>query len=151
MEKNNLTFREVTEQDYAFLIALRRATMNPHYIQMGKTPDEQINAQRVLDHYESTRIIVLEGVSVGMVKAYSEGSDWILSQIQVKADYQGRGIGTAVVKQIIDTAPENTKGVRLSVLKGNRAIKLYQRLGFKIAEEGDSFYRLLFQLDLSKK
>jgi RimJ/RimL family protein N-acetyltransferase len=51
----------------------------------------------------------------------------------LKTEYRGKGIGTALLKELIDELKEKgIKGISLSVDPGNlAAVKLYQRFGFK--------------------
>lgn len=55
--------------------------------------------------------------------------------IMVHVDYQGKGIGTALLKKIIDLADNWLMLVRLELtafVENDGAIKLYQSLGFQI-------------------
>ena len=55
--------------------------------------------------------------------------------------FQGRGIGTQVMKQLIGEAATAGQAVCLDVVKINRALRLYERLGFRITgEEERKFY-----------
>jgi putative acetyltransferase len=61
--------------------------------------------------------------------------------IMVHADYQGKGIGTALFKKVIDLADNWLMLVRLELgvfVENDRAVKLYQSLGFQI--EGTKKY-----------
>ncbi len=61
--------------------------------------------------------------------------------IMVHTDYQGRGIGTALFKKAIDIADNWLMLVRLELgvfVENERAVKLYQALGFQI--EGTKKY-----------
>ncbi|MBU5439446.1 GNAT family N-acetyltransferase [Tissierella sp. MSJ-40] len=61
--------------------------------------------------------------------------------IMVNTDYQGKGIGTALFKKIIDIADNWLMLVRLELtvfVDNDKAIKLYQSLGFQI--EGTKKY-----------
>ena len=61
--------------------------------------------------------------------------------IMVHTDYQGRGIGTALFKKAIDLADNWLMLVRLELgvfVENERAVKLYQALGFQI--EGTKKY-----------
>jgi GNAT superfamily N-acetyltransferase len=49
--------------------------------------------------------------------------------------HRGCGIGKALIEKLLREAAVARKPVRLSVLKGLRAMHLYQRLGFKIIGE----------------
>jgi putative acetyltransferase len=55
--------------------------------------------------------------------------------IMIHTDYQGKGIGTALFKKVIDLADNWLMLVRLELgvfVKNERAVKLYQSLGFQI-------------------
>jgi ribosomal protein S18 acetylase RimI-like enzyme len=57
----------------------------------------------------------------------------------INPEYQGRGIGTACIRRIIEDAVAFELPVRLRVLKVNsRAITFYQRLGFRSIGESDT-------------
>lgn len=61
--------------------------------------------------------------------------------IMINADYHGKGIGTALLKKVIDLADNWLMLVRLELgvfVKNERAVKLYQSLGFQI--EGTKKY-----------
>jgi GNAT superfamily N-acetyltransferase len=52
-------------------------------------------------------------------------------------EHRGRGLGTALVKDLLEEARAAGKPVRLHALKEGRAAALYARLGFSaLADEG---------------
>ena len=57
---------------------------------------------------------------------------WHVMNIAVDPDYRGRGIGTALFDRLFElTADGETRGYTLEVrISNERAIRLYQRLGF---------------------
>jgi len=63
-----------------------------------------------------------------------------MAYLAVKVDYQGRGIGTAVIEELNRQAGECGLPLTLSVLKGNPAKALYDRLGFIVTKEEDTRY-----------
>ncbi len=66
--------------------------------------------------------------------------------IAVKAQYRGKGIGTQLLKKLIQTLKEKDfNAISLSVDVRNPAQRLYKRLGFSIIkhEEGESPVMLL--------
>lgn len=54
--------------------------------------------------------------------------------ISVLPAYRGAGVGTALLRRLLDIAPEHYDAVSLSVSRGNPAIRLYERFGFTIVE-----------------
>ena len=79
-----------------------------------------------------TRIVGCAGLSVsGRPRTRHVGGIGIM----VHADYQGQGVGTALMEALLDLADNwlMLKRVELCVFTENeRAVKLYQRLGFVI-------------------
>jgi ribosomal protein S18 acetylase RimI-like enzyme len=64
-----------------------------------------------------------------------------LEQIFIDAAFQRRGIGTEIIRGLIDRATQAGQPVTLGVVKTNPARNLYQRLGFRITHENDrKFY-----------
>lgn len=65
----------------------------------------------------------------------------LLDEIYLNSEYRGKGIGTKIIKDIID----NNHKVSLWVYKNNiKAISLYQRLNFKIDKEDEKRYYMIY-------
>lgn len=65
--------------------------------------------------------------------------------IALTKDYTGKGIGTMLLKELINNAKsQEFKAISLSVDPGNSALKLYERFGFKkCGTEGTSWTMIL--------
>jgi len=64
-------------------------------------------------------------------------------ELQVLPELQGRGIGTAVVRKVIEQGANRGVPVTLSVVPGNpRAKRLYERLGFGATDVENPFIRM---------
>lgn len=63
-----------------------------------------------------------------------------IGNICIKPEYQNKGIGTAVLKEILFEHKEQE--IILQCFKENRAINLYQKLGFKRIEENDTHIKM---------
>ncbi len=61
-------------------------------------------------------------------------------------EHRGKGIGTALMEQVLEEAAIRYETVSLSVSKGNPARKLYKRLGFKQVGEDDASVVMLKRL-----
>ncbi|WP_230564710.1 GNAT family N-acetyltransferase [Paraburkholderia translucens] len=59
-------------------------------------------------------------------------------QIKILPTHQGRGIGAHVVRGFLQLADVAGVPVKLSVLKGNPAINLYRRFGFRVISTTDA-------------
>jgi ribosomal protein S18 acetylase RimI-like enzyme len=59
--------------------------------------------------------------------------------IAVLPQYRGKGIGTALLHQILEAAKDKYPAIALSVSPRNRAIRLYERLGFETVDVRESY------------
>lgn len=66
-----------------------------------------------------------------------------LIDIALLLEHRNRGIGTALVRELIEEARQSNAAVRLQVLRHNEgAIRLYRRLGFDVVSEDDMRYQM---------
>jgi ribosomal protein S18 acetylase RimI-like enzyme len=78
-------------------------------------------------------IIEREGRPAGALWLESKPDSIYVHELQVLPEYQGLGIGTTVIRHLIDGASSKNVSVTLSVLAANpRAKRLYERLGQRL-------------------
>lgn len=66
--------------------------------------------------------------------------------ISLYKNYRGLGIGTALMKEMLRILKERGyKQASLSVQKANYAVKMYQKIGFEIADENEEEYVMLYR------
>lgn len=88
-----------------------------------------------------TRMVELDGTPIGLLKVDARGTPVRLLQLAVAPEFQGRGLGTALVRRVI--AEAGTRPVWLQVLHANpRARALYARLGFVAIGRTDTHVRM---------
>jgi GNAT superfamily N-acetyltransferase len=140
-----ITTRNATYQDEGFLWDLKIASMRRYVEQVYGWEDK---AQRGFFekgfHPETIQIIQHDGHDVGMYELQERDDDWFLARIEILPEYQNRGIGTVVIKRMIDAVAATDKPFRLQVFKVNPARKLYARMGF--IETGETETHILMEL-----
>ena len=139
----NYGLRPAEPSDVDWLIELRRQTMTSYLEQSGFRLSEDAMKQRVLHHFDDIRIIAFEDREVGMIKVARNAKSWMLIQIQILPESQGRGIGTALLGNLLTDARRHRVPLQLSVLKVNPAKSLYERLGFRVTGETADSYEML--------
>ena len=89
-------------------------------------------------------VIVAGGEPVGRLWL-DEGGDAVrVIDIVIAPGQQGRGIGRAVLEQVIGKAESASKAVRLYVDRMNgRAFELYRRLGFTVTSEDEIRFEMV--------
>ena len=136
------TLRGATDDDFEFLYALHVAAMRAS-VERTWGWDEVFQRRYFEEHWDPgpRRIIVVEGRDVGVVQVEWYVDEVFLALIEVGPAWQGRGIGTAVIRDVQAQAQEAGLPVTLHVLKTNRdARRLYERLGFVIVERREERY-----------
>jgi ribosomal protein S18 acetylase RimI-like enzyme len=133
-----LEFRSATAADLPFLIALRHATMSEHLARVNAARDDASQLARVLVRFEHARIVSTNGQDVGLLKAYREPGQWYIAQIQIAPQFQGQGLGRAIIENVLDQASRDRLPTALKVLTGNPARRLYEALGFRETSQEDA-------------
>jgi ribosomal protein S18 acetylase RimI-like enzyme len=137
------TLRPATDADYDFLYDLHRRTMRESIARIWGW-DGAWQAAHFQRHFapDDYRIVVADGRDAGRVAVVWRAGEVELSNIQILPEYQGRGLGTAIVADLLAGARARGLPVVLQVLKGNPARALYERLGFTITGETATHYRM---------
>lgn len=137
-----ISLRPATAADLPFLLALRRSAMTPHLQAAWIAQDEAGMMERVLVGFEGARIIEFAGGAIGLLKMIKGERAWDIVQIQLLPEWQGQGIGALLLSQALAEAAEAKATVLLSVLKVNKARRLYERLGFSVISEDENSYSM---------
>jgi ribosomal protein S18 acetylase RimI-like enzyme len=143
MIRPNQTFRlrAATPEDAEFLFQLQKATMR-EYVEQTWSWDEKWQRAHFQEKFDPTKnqIVVLDDRDIGVIAAERRGDEVFLTSIYILPEYQRRGIGTLLIKSVLDRAFQKGLPVRLRVLKVNPARRLYERLGFSVVEEANTHY-----------
>lgn len=149
MSMNQYTIRPITERDVPFLWDMLYESL---YVPEGNAPfDRDVVKKPYLSKYVEDWgregdlgyvVVNEEGQSVGSitVRYFNEGNkgfgfvgnDVPELGMALRSEYRGIGIGTALLKKLIQTLKEKeVKRISLSVDPNNiAAVKLYNRFGF---------------------
>lgn len=94
-----------------------------------------------LDHPHAERqIVVVEDVSAGRLITDSSGDEIEVIDVALLPQFRGQGLGTSVLRGVLAQADRLGRAVRLHVEKQNRAVRLYERLGFSIFEDVGMYF-----------
>ena len=62
--------------------------------------------------------------------------------ISLLPEYRNRGLGAALIHDLMAECAASREPLRLQVAKGNRAARLYERLGFLKTGEDEIYYHM---------
>jgi ribosomal protein S18 acetylase RimI-like enzyme len=136
--------RPASEFDKGFLYSLHCVTMHePIEKTWGWNEAWQRNDFDARFNECVVSIIEAGGRDAGGLWLESSPDQIFIANLQVLPEFQGRGIGTWVMEGLLAEAATRRIPVELSVLQVNpRAQRLYERLGFKVIDEGHPFIRM---------
>jgi ribosomal protein S18 acetylase RimI-like enzyme len=136
--------RRAAESDKPFLYQLQCLTMRRH-IETTWGWDEAWQKDDFEHRFERCAISIIEdaGESIGSLWLEERPTALYIADIQVLPEWQGRGIGTAVLRSVIADAVSRHLDVELVVLPVNTgALRLYERMGFLVTELGEPFVHM---------
>ncbi|MGW8851241.1 GNAT family N-acetyltransferase [Streptomyces xiamenensis] len=122
---------------------LRAVVMRADLERLGRYDEHRVR-QRLRDGFSADHTSVIEagGVFAGCVTLRAEaeaggGADtqvpgWELEHFYLAPEFQGRGLGTAVLGALLARGDAAKVPVRLTVLRGSAARRLYERHGFTV-------------------
>ena len=134
----NITIRKINEADYPGLLSLFK-----EFAYFQKMPDKMTNSVELM-HVEKDHIMGFVAVSgaeglVGYATGFFAYFTWIgksmyMDDLYVKPEYRDKGIGTKLIRSMIDLAKqEKCKKLRWQVSGWNQpAIEFYKSLGATI-------------------
>lgn len=139
-----LKFRKAQATDSEFVFTVKKAAFREYVEQIwgwDDTYQRELYNRRFAS--QDIRIIQFHGTDVGFLSTWNTPDTFKVDQLYILPDYQGKGIGAACMRHIIDDASLEQKPVTLQVLKINpRATAFYQRLGFKIVDENSTHFQM---------
>ena len=95
------------------------------------------------------RVITLDGCDIGWLQSTTREDGFFVGQFFVDTPFQRRGIGSQVMIRLIGEAAGLNQPVCLSVVKINPALRLYERLGFRITHEDDRKFYMKREPDMA--
>ena len=125
-------------------MTIRIAAMRESLERAGRF-DPQRARDRFLSGFDPalTRHVLLDGERVGFIVVRPQDDGWLLDHLYLLPQAQGRGIGAAVLADLLAHADARRLPVRVGALRGSDANRFYLRHGFELVEQGelDNFYR----------
>lgn len=91
------------------------------------------------------QVIYIENQPIGRLRIV-RGEEIYIGGMQILPEHRGRGIGTALLKNLIEESNKTTKPIRLEVFHSNlQALRLYEKVGFKVIAENDQQKIMVYQ------
>jgi ribosomal protein S18 acetylase RimI-like enzyme len=87
-------------------------------------------------NYPGADLLVIESASIpiGRIYVYRSKNEIRLMDIALVPDWRNRGVGTMLLRELMDEARASGSSITLHVEPNNPAQRMYERLGFRLIE-----------------
>ncbi|MFF4778703.1 GNAT family N-acetyltransferase [Microtetraspora fusca] len=128
--------RPAEPADVEVIAELRAVVLRPDLERLGRFDEHRVR-QRLRDAFSPryTSVIVADGAFAGCVTVRPAEGGRRLEHFYLDPVVQGRGLGSAVLRTLLDRTDAEGMAVRLIVLRGSAARRLYERHGFTVERE----------------
>lgn len=140
------SLRPYNDNDYDFVYQTKKNAYEEYVIANYGEWDEDIQRQYFSDFIDKSKqsieIISTEGRNIGFYQDDNlENGDYEIVNICIIPEYQGKGIGTQVLKEKI--AKHANQNIKIQYFKQNPVGELYRRLGFKPNGETETHFQMM--------
>jgi ribosomal-protein-alanine N-acetyltransferase len=135
-EQLAISTHEASEADMDVLIDIERS------VAKTKTYSPMVTERAWKEELaeNTVEVIMLGDVTVGSIAYEEKSPDHIyISGIIVRPEYQGKGIATTAIKEVLAKYPDAER-VDLVTHPDNPALKLYESLGFVVEERKENYW-----------
>lgn len=153
MAEESITLRPATDDDQEFLLELYRSSRGDDLRGLGWSEDRvheflemQYEAHRKFlnnDHPGvEDQIVLSEGSPVGHLTVEPRPDELRLVDLALVSASRNRGTGTLLIQELQAQSAAARRPLRLQVIRFNRAVGLFERLGFRRTSETGTHFQM---------
>ena len=150
----NYNLVPITEKDYEFVYELKKNAYKEYVEVNWGTWDEGAQREyfkKFIEAYKDNTCLIEVGEKViGFYNdEFLENGDYEVGNICIIPEYQGKGIGTKILKDVMQHYAD--KNIHIQCFKQNPVGKLYERLGFVANGETKTHYQMIKEAEIKLK
>ncbi|MGA9768895.1 MAG: GNAT family N-acetyltransferase [Blastocatellia bacterium] len=160
-DSRQISLRPALEGDEEFLLEVYAGTRSDEMAQTGWDDAQQrafLKLQFVAQqqHYRSYypqgehQLILLNEKPIGRLYVARSPEEIRILDIALLAEHRNKGIGTSIIKDLMEESAKTGKPVRIYVENFNRALRLFERKGFLQIEEKGFHYLMQWQQPIAE-
>lgn len=141
------SLRNSESKDRVWLESLRREVYKELFDLTWGGWDEERHQRHFSAFWEDGHIQIIEvsGSPVGVLQIFESADVIEMGEVQISPLFQGQGLGSKVLNDVIKKAKENSKNITLSTgLKNSGAFELYKKLGFKETNRSETHIHMAY-------
>jgi len=144
---SGVSTRPVTDADQEFLIGVYASTRAEELAQVDWDESQKdafirwqfgLQKQEYETRYPDARyeVILVDGEPAGRIWVGTDDTQIRLLDIALLTEFQNRGVGTYLLKRLMDEAMQSKKALRhMLFMLNDNAYRFYERLGFETIED----------------
>ena len=141
-----IKFSPVSLNDLQLLFELHSISMSEVVAQVFGWDEGRQKAMfcekfKTMDHFW----ILLDEKPVGAIRLKEHPGLLEIRSLEIYPQYQRQGIGTALIQHLIQRAHHEKINLFLRAFQINPAIHLFMRMGFKIYDENDTHFMMIYR------
>ena len=148
--RESVSFRPIGPQDMDFLAALYASTREDELSVVDWSEEEKVKFLRMQfdaqhahyqEHYPDAHfdLILYDGKPIGRLYVERMKDEYRLIDIALVPAYRKKGLGGELMRELLDRAADENVAVRIHVEKFNPALRLYERLGFRVLKDKEVY------------
>ena len=139
-------YKNGNQEEIKFIYNLKKEVYQEYvekiYGEWNEENQKKLFNKFMKENSKNIELIYLKDKLVGFYNGkLKDDKSYEIDNICIMPEYQNRGIGTAVLKEIL--FENKDKEIILQCFKENQASKLYERMGFKKIEENETHYIMI--------
>jgi ribosomal protein S18 acetylase RimI-like enzyme len=149
----SITLRPATEEDQDFLIELFKSSRGDDLrglgwdeARIGEFLGMQYEAQQnfiTTDHPQlNDQIVLADGTAVGHLAVEHRPHEFRLVDVALLPAHRNRGTGALLIQELQTQAAAARRPIRTQVIRFNRAVGLFERLGFRRTSETGTHFQM---------
>jgi len=133
----NYSLKQANKNNLEFIFNLKKSTLKAHIEKIWGWDDEyqrQVLSTEFIE--ENNYMIYSDGVIIGVLEINETIDEFHIVELEIVPEYQRKGIGSAILQDIILRMNEKGKKIKLGCFTINtEALKLYEKNGFRKCDE----------------
>ena len=140
----NYTLVPYTDSDHDSYIKCQTEAFEKYIIEYFGTFDTSVMEEHLMQLKSDLFKILVEGQTAGYVYRKEEANKIVVDVFTLLPEFRGKGLGTLILQDFIETANKLDKPIVLDTFKSNPAKRFYKKNGFSIVDETYSHYVLRY-------
>ena len=133
-----LELQPAGEGDFEAMLSLRLMAMRESLERLGRFDPERARQRLAREFRPScTRHILRNGELVGYVVVIESENELVLDHLYIHPQAQREGIGSWVMRRVIEQADARKLSITVTTLKLSDANRFYERHGFALREQSE--------------